>query len=406
LIAHASVAAYTCRACRAACPPLLDAGCHPIANRFLNDSGEEETVYPLVLGQCAACGLIQSLTPVPVESLVPPYDWITYQEPESHLDATVEAVADVAGVTTETVVAGVTYKDDSTLARFERRGVSHAWRLELREDLGITTPNAGIETVQARLRDDVVKAVADRRGPVDVLILRHVLEHVYDLSAFVAALERLVKPGGHVVMEVPDCTLLLETRDYTMLWEEHVSYFTPATFQSALRRLGLEVAHFACHPYPYENSLVAVVRTRSYAGQGTSTPDLAHERQRARCYAAGLAARRDAVAGFLARFKRDRGPIALFGAGHLACMFVNLMGVGRHLDCVIDDHPAKKGLLMPGSRLPIYGSDALWRRQIAMCLATLSPQSEEKVAAKQAAFLARGGVFASVFPASPRGLQV
>ena len=32
-----------------------------------------------------------------------------------------------------------------------------------------------------------------------------------------------------MVLEVPDCTANLQRQDYTMLWEEHATYFTSET---------------------------------------------------------------------------------------------------------------------------------------------------------------------------------
>ncbi|HWW85835.1 MAG TPA: hypothetical protein VNZ26_19695, partial [Vicinamibacterales bacterium] len=98
-------------------------------------------------------------------------------------------------------------------------------------------------------------------------------------------------------------------------------------------------------------------------------------------------------------------PIALFGAGHLACTFVSVFDVADSIDCIIDDNPHKRGLYMPGSRLPIVGSAALLERDVSLCLLSLNPIGEEKVVSKNEAFVARGGVFASIFPASPRAMR-
>ena len=94
----------------------------------------------------------------------------------------------------------------------------------------------------------------------------------------------------------------------------------------------------------------------------------------------------------------------MFGAGHLSCFWINVLGVEAELEFVVDDHPAKRGLRMPGSRLPIRGSSALLEENITLCLLSLSPESEAKVLAKNPEFLARGGSFASIFPGRPNSL--
>jgi len=99
----------------------------------------------------------------------------------------------------------------------------------------------------------------------------------------------------------------------------------------------------------------------------------------------------------LARLAASGRRIAVFGAGHLAVKLVNFMQLAPWVDCVVDDHPAKGGLRMPGSRLPIVPSAAMAARGIDTCISTLSPESEARARPKLADFFARGGVFMPAF---------
>ena len=38
--------------------------------------------HELALAVCRSCGLVQLAEPFPYQDLTPPYDWITYREPE------------------------------------------------------------------------------------------------------------------------------------------------------------------------------------------------------------------------------------------------------------------------------------------------------------------------------------
>jgi hypothetical protein len=138
--------------------PLLDIGPQPISNRFLRAPTDDEEQFPIALQQCEACGLVQIEQPVPARALVPPYDWITYNEPEGHLDALVDILMGLPGVGPAAVAGGVSFKDDSTLARLARKGLQ-TWRLDLREDLGVAdaTSGHGVETIQDRLTPSVAR---------------------------------------------------------------------------------------------------------------------------------------------------------------------------------------------------------------------------------------------------------
>ena len=79
-----------CRGCQSKhVEELLDIGKHPISNHFLKCSSVEELHYSLVIGQCMTCGVVQFTKLMPVGELIPPYEWITCNESEGHLDASV-----------------------------------------------------------------------------------------------------------------------------------------------------------------------------------------------------------------------------------------------------------------------------------------------------------------------------
>ncbi len=225
----------TCPVCQsAAVEPQLDVGAHPVSSRFARSNSEAEVCHSLVLGQCADCCTIQLMQPVPHDALVPPYDWLFAREPEEHLDTVVEHLMALPGLPRESVIAGLTSKDDSTLDRFRKRGFSNVWRVDLATDLGVTNPCANIETVQKRATSQRLAPIGLRRGLADVLIVRHILEHAEDLAAFVEGCASLVKPGGHIMVELPDCSTSLRLDDYAMIWEEHALYFVPETFAGVL----------------------------------------------------------------------------------------------------------------------------------------------------------------------------
>ena len=87
-------------------------------------------------------------------------------------------------------------------------------------------------------------------------------------------------------------------------------------------------------------------------------------------------------------------------------MFLNLMEIGEFIDFVVDDFPEKRGLYMPGSKLPIVGSQEMIGKDIRLCLTSLNMESEQKVIQKNQEFIESGGTFASIFPSSSIALPI
>jgi len=388
-----------CRGCGEAVDTLLDFGSQPPSNRFLEEGERETDVHRLALGQCPICGLVQLVEPMPASMVRTRFPWLVYNEPEGHLDALAQRLAHLGGVGPGSVIAGLTYKDDSTLARLNRLGFPRSFRLDLREDLGLDDPTAGLESVQAAVHPDRVRAIASRRGPADMLIVRHVLEHAHDPRVFVRGLTMLVKPGAYLVFELPDSTKFMDACDYSFIWEEHIAYFSPATVRAFFAQCGLDIVDTLNYPYALEDSIVIVVRA---AGGGADCAEKkpTEELARGRRYAKRFPGVRERTRAYLARHHAGRRRVAVFGAGHLAVKFLNLFEAGSYIDCVIDDNPNKQALRMPGSHLPIRSSSILDEGRLDLCLLSLNPESERKVLSAKQAFVDQGGEFRSIFPLS------
>jgi hypothetical protein len=395
-----------CKLCRQpAVAAWLDLGDQALSNRFLRSPDEPQYTHPLALGACEGCGTVQLVHAAPPEEVRPRFAGLTFNEPEGHLDDLAGLIAGLPGLGPAPTVAGLTYKDASTLHRLRERGLAGSWLADSRADLGVAHPLGGVESVQQNLTRATAARLADTYGRPEVVVLRHVLEHAHDVGEALACLSDLLAPGGHLVVEVPDAARALERCDYSAVWEEHVFYFTPATLRHGLALAGLEVVLLRSYPHAHEGSLVAIARPSQASGPPPAPAVVDAEVRRARRYCESYPVVRAAHVDFFARLARAEGKAALLGAGHRAAAFVNLLGLGGLLDFVADDDPRKQGLYMPGSRLPIVAPGQLVARGPRLCLMAVRPEAEAAVARNSRAFLARGGRLASIFPDSPYAVQ-
>ncbi len=385
----------------------LDLGLQVLSNRFTSAATIPEYTHSLVMVACSSCGLLQLSSPPPVAEIVPRFPWIMYNEPEGHLDHLAGLLCDPIKTKKECVAAGISYKDDTLLERLRERGIHTTWRISP-HDLGMDGNKIEIETVQERLsRGKTIKDISSAHERPDILLVRHVLEHAHDTGAFLAALKKIIKPGALMAFEAPDCTTVLTTKDYSAIWEEHVLYFTPTTLRACLESHGFKVERIENYQYPLENSLVAFVRaaTDNSAALTVTEAEKEEERTLSNGYLAAFASEKAQYHQVLNEYKSQGSKIAILGAGHLTCSFVNLLGLQDLIECVIDDDPNRQGLHMPGSRLPIVPSSVLHNGQIALCLLGLNPLNEEKVIARHHQFQVNGGRFRSIFPASKLAIR-
>src|SRR5258706_6044570 len=365
-----------CHFCNSKLGNHIDFGRLAICNRFLHSPGEPEETFSFTLAQCEACGLIQVPHPVPADAIRSRYDWKKYNEGQSHVLGLGGKFKKLPDITINSPVGAVVFGEDQTLKWFYGRNFPNLWQIDVKRDLQSEAPNAGVETIQQRLTPEQADKIAEAHGKFDLLVVRHVLEHAHRPLLFVEAIKRLMKPGGYAVFEVPNCEAAFDLHDYTILWEDHVSYFTPATFQACLSISGLEILNMQ-QPSP---SLIAVVQSKTEGRpEFNASHDLQKEAARMLNFKNSFPRIQRSVVRAVERIQATEGRLSFFGAGHLGCIYINLMGLKRLLEFVADDDSNKQGLWMPGSRLPIVSSTNL-EDGIKVCLSTLGEATERRIA--------------------------
>lgn len=376
---------------------LLDLGLQPPSNRFLSSAQSINDTHPLRFGHCFTCGHLQLIDPMPVEMVTPRVDWIIYNEPEGHLDDVVRRFMALPDVNSQSTISGLTYKEDTTLSRLNDHDFRNTRRFDLEEHFHLSS-DAGLEKIQLAVTPETTQTLATENGKSDLLFARHILEHAHDPIKFINALKNLVEPGGYLVFEVPDSERFMKLLDYPFIWEEHISYFTDKSLKSILNRQRLQIIELLRYPYTFEDSLVVITKIQNdHINQAEieKIPDstIAIE------FSNKFGNMKENIHSILSEYKRNGKKIGIFGGGHLAVKFLNFFDLADKIDMVLDDHPKKQGLLMPGSSIPIVTSDNI--EKLDLCLLSLSPESEQKILDKFSYYTEKGGEFRSIFAASP-----
>jgi SAM-dependent methyltransferase len=395
--------AHSCLICRNNVRPLVEFGPQPPSNRFEFKASPEKERHPLTIGQCAGCGLVQLISSMPPDTVKARFEWLVYNEPENHLDALVDRAIGLSDLGLGKRIIGLTYKDDTTLARFRRAGRKNTYRYDPAQDLEIQDRSAGLETIQGILAASPLTQLVVKHGLADLLVARHVLEHAHDPVSLLASLGKLTAPGGYLLLEVPDCTKFIDACDYSFVWEEHVTYFSAESLAALIDRAGLTLHEIFVHSYPYEDALLAIVRNDAPGrARRSEAEEIRGLLEAGANFAENYKNVKAQIQSRLRRWREHGKRIAVFGAGHLAAKFINFYEVDELIECVIDDHENKRGMLMPGSRVPIRGAATL--KDIDICLLSLNPDSERKVVAKHQDFRDGGGQFMSIFALSPNSV--
>lgn len=215
--------------------------------------------------------------------------------------------------------------------------------------------------------DKNLQFIVDHFGPnyhrltADVILCRHTLEHIADVSTFISDIREMVgsNEDAWVVFETPDCERVLEEGAFWDIYYEHCSYFSCGTHARLFRAhgfdvTGLELVYDDQYIVQYAKSAEAVTQPRF-----SNEKDLDHLRSlvsRFPVYVAGIQNRwREQICAAHADGRR----VVLWGGGSKAVSFLTTLGLTEEVSAAVDINPYKQGRFTAGTGHPVVAPETL-----------------------------------------------
>jgi SAM-dependent methyltransferase len=384
----------------------LSFGPQPLSTRFAAapDAQVQAPRCALSLGYCRQCLAIQLVDRFPVAMLQGKAPALRFREPSVHLPEVVETLRSLGLVNPQSRLAGLSYIDGDLLDLLQAQGCSAPLHFEHPQPPSAAT-EPGLETLQGFFSDAArMDRWVQQHGAVDLVCARFILEHTESALAFLEALKRAVKPGGYILVEVPDVTKMLAFENHALVWEDHFTYFKSGTLFTLAALAGCSVVSLNSYPYAYEDAMVAILQVgqaQQPAEAVRAKPaDSVNPAQELGDFNRSLMADRMALRQNLLAVRQGGGKIAVFGAGHHAVKYINFYGLGDLIEFVADDNPVKGGMYLAGTRLQVKPSSELTTSGVTLCLSSLSPASEAGVRRAIPEYFEQGGEIRPIFRTS------
>ncbi len=387
------------RKCIVCCKPLRDEkelffGSYAVSNRFSKRKQLNSSKYDISLNQCDVCGLVQLTEFPPVDAIRPKNSWIKYNEPSKHLSAVVEYLSTI--IPADSTCLGISPFDVPLIEGMADLGFKGS-QLELFSNLNYEDDSYPyLESYESAL--ELALQNFSSTQPHEVVFYRYLLEHARNPVVILNNLVNLLKPNGYIVVEVPDSKKFIMSHDYSFIWEEHISYFTEDSLNRCIRHAGLQVEKVFRFPGLLEDALVFILKIPCEKISKKLPLTDFKELDLYDSYVNNYQNIRQLHFEKIKKIKSEGGNIILFGAGHQAIMFINLMGIKDYIECVIDDDYNKAGTYLADSMIPVIASkDFFGLRDFDVCIMGVPPPTDIKIVNKLSEFLANGRLIYSIF---------
>jgi C-methyltransferase C-terminal domain/Putative zinc binding domain/Methyltransferase domain len=367
---------HRCRACREAAGHLvLDLGEQPACDYFpLADAPGPDPAYPLQMWLCSGCGLAQLLA----DPTVP-------EEPKGAEPAAL--VAQAADAVDQLGRAGL-LPAQGTVAEY---GSPHggSW-------LGLLT--------RRKL------ALAGKQTPADVIVDCFGLMHAADQSAALAGRAARLAPGGVLLLQYHALSTIIRRGQWNALRHGHYAYYSTTALAAMLAAAGLSPR--AAWRFELYGGTVLLSATRNGAPDetvrslldddavvGVRDPSVLRGLQRD----AQVRAKR--LRGWLTEQRTAGRTVLGYGAASRAVALLLAAELDRSLlPAVVDASPAKTGLRMPGTDIPVVSPAELAARA-PDAVAVFVPDLMAEVRAAYPEVEAAGGRWVDVEAHGSGGLQ-
>jgi hypothetical protein len=368
-----SAAPPACRSCGA---PLtttfVDLGETPLANSYV--TAEEvaegrERRFPLHARVCGQCFLVQVDEPVSPEAIFSDYAYFSSMSDSwvAHARRYALAMIDRFALGPRSMVVEIASNDGYLLRHFLAAGVP-ALGVEPAANVAAAAVASGVPTEVAFFGRATAAWLSTRGVSADLIAANNVLAHVPDIRDFVAGFPILLAAEGVATFEFPHLLNLIHDVQFDTIYHEHFSYLSLTAVETVFALAGLRA--FDVEPLSTHGGSLRLFACRAGAAHRQTERLVA---LRAKERAAGLdrldayrgfaprveAVKRDFLA-FLAAARAEGKRVAAYGAAAKGNTFLNVCGIGADdIVCVFDRSPAKQGLLLPGSHIPILAPERL-----------------------------------------------
>lgn len=371
------IESVNCRLCDSKTEFLINFGHQPIVNN-LSLKPNNVKKFPIEVIGCPKCGLVQYSEAIDPFEFYTNYANSSSVKREPHVENLLLCLKNF--LKPEAQIIDVGCNDGKFMKILQNNGFKNIYGLEPSKNMSDIAIASEFNIFNSFLDFKKSNEIISKTGKFDCIILRQVLEHIFDLQNFGLSLRNLLKPNGLIAIEVPNAEPQFLTHDYS-LWEEHVNHFSLESLKYFLEINGFKILK----SYSSQFSgvcLTVIAKLSNDCSSSTQAKSIIADSFR--IWAEDFLIFQNRVQNEIQSFIEKGSQVGLYGVGARSSFFLNVMQVTQIVAFAIDDDLNKQGKYLPGTKIPILSRTEAFQllKNDSLVLLGVNRENEAKLLAE------------------------
>ena len=367
----------------------LDLNEQPLANSYLKNSDDNESVFPLGINFCTNCTHIQLSHAVDPNLLFKDYIYVsgTTKTLKEYFNWFVSFCAEY---TAGKNVLDIACNDGTQLDSFKKCGYNTYGIDPAKNLLHLSSKNHNI--ICDYLTED---SISKFQTKFDIIIAQNVFAHNTYPQKFLSICKKHLNKNGHVFIQTSQSDMV-KNNQFDTIYHEHISFFSVKSFCTLAKKVGMNVVDVK-RTSVHGTSFVFVL-SNDGVDQSQKFIDLEDDLNLDIMESYSKKCKKIAVDTYceIDRLRSNGYKIIGYGAAAKGNTFLNFSKF--NLSYIVDDNPLKQNLYCPGSKIEIKSPDELMNESGLICIVPLSWNFFDEIKEKVKSMQLEECIFLRYFP--------